>query len=156
MALFIPSNAANTPLQLAALEAGRSAFRYVKGRLQRDVLVLDVTTPQVLDDVLADGLPGELHAAVACTRARKVVLNLAEVKAVCSGAFAALLEVQQALRERGGRLVLCGLSGVLAEAFHIVGLSDTRGRAAPFETEPDVAAAVARVTEASAVGSAAG
>jgi anti-anti-sigma factor len=155
MALFIPSRTA-TELQVTALQAGRPAFRYAKGRVQGDVLVLDVTAPQLLDDVLADGFPGELHAALTCSRARKVVLNLAEVKAVCSGALVALLEVQQAVRNRGGRLVLCGLSGVLAEAFHIVGLSQTPGRPAPFETAPEVAAALTRLTETAGVRGAAG
>jgi anti-anti-sigma regulatory factor len=143
MALFIPSNLATVELQLAALEAGRPAFRYVKGRMQGDVLVLEITAPQLLDDVLADGFAGELHAAMACSRARKVVLNLAEVKAACSGAFAALLDLQQALCGRGGRLVLCGLSGPLVAAFHIAGLTAAPGLAAPLETRPDVPAALA-------------
>jgi anti-anti-sigma factor len=143
MALFIPSNVATVELQLAALEAGRPAFRYVKGKVQEHALVLGITAPQLLDDVLADGLPGELHAALACSAARNVVLHLEEVKAVCSGAFAALIDLQQALRGRGGQLVLCGLSGPLAEAFHIVGLTGTPGPAAAFETRPDVPAALA-------------
>jgi hypothetical protein len=60
-----------------------------------------------------------------------------------------LLQLHAALKERHGRVVLCHVAPPVQEVLHLTRLiSTSRSSQAPFEEQPDVAAAVARLTAA--------
>jgi len=143
MALFIPAARRSSGALTAFLGAG-PPHRYVKGHIDQGVLVLTVLTAQLLDDDLADDFLDELVAAVAQCGAQKVVLDFRAVKSIGSAALGRLLSFRERLCERGGRLLLCGLSPNVAEVFHIAELAGSSPSAgAAFEMRPDVPTAVA-------------
>jgi anti-anti-sigma factor len=118
--------------------------RHLKSRTERGVLILTVTEPQVRGDALVNGLRHDLLAAVAGVRAPKVVLDFHTVTALSSEGFRPLLSLRRTVEEQGGRLVLCNLTPVVAQAFQVTRMiSSSRSSAATFEVQPDLAAAVA-------------
>jgi anti-anti-sigma factor len=133
--------ASNTADTLKALMEVGLHYRHIKTATDRGVLALTITSSQLLDDVIADGFLQELLAAVAQAGIQKVVVDFQAVKAICTGVFQALLELKAHIQKTSGRLVLCGLSPAVQEVFHLAGLA--AGAGAPFETSPDVEAAVA-------------
>ena len=117
--------------------------RHWRGCLEQGVVVITITTPQLLDDVLADGFFAELTAAITATGVNKVILDFLHVKSICAEAICPLHQLADSLRDRSGRLVLCGLCPYLAEVFHIDALCEGRSAQAPFATQVDVGGAVA-------------
>jgi anti-anti-sigma factor len=115
-------------------------YRHIKTATHNGVLVLTITSSQLLDDVIADGFLQELLAAVASAGIGKVVVDFQAVKAICTAVFQTLLELKAHIEKTGGRLVLCGLSSAVREVFHVAGLA--AGAGTPFESAPDVVAAV--------------
>jgi anti-anti-sigma regulatory factor len=72
------------------------------------------------------------------------VLDFQGVTYLSSVAFRPLLSLHRKLKERGGRLVLCGMSERVAEVFYVTRLVSAAGTpAAPFDLQADVPAAVA-------------
>lgn len=107
-------------------------------------VVLRLTNAQVEGDPISDALREDLLTAVTGSDAAHVVLDFRSVNYLSSVAFRPLLSLRRKLKERGGRLVLCGMSQPVAEVFHVTRLVSTGGSsAAPFELQPDVPAAVA-------------
>src|SRR5690242_3003523 len=84
----------------AVWELGRPS-RHFQSAMDQGVLVLTITTPQLLDDVLADGFSQDLLTAVANSGVPGVVLDFREVKAVCSAACGLLLHLQRRVQEGG-------------------------------------------------------
>jgi anti-anti-sigma regulatory factor len=139
-----PPDCAPDPLH-TAFQQGVN-FRHVRAHLDDDSLVLTVTAPQLLDDVLADGFYQELAAAVTQAGARNVVFDMHAVIAICSGCMEPLLALRKLLAEQGGRLALCGLSPLVLEVFHLAELADsTAGEGSGFRIEPDVPSALTAV-----------
>jgi len=79
----------------------------------------------------------ETHALAGLAPGDTVVVNLALVERLPSRFYAVLLLVRQAVRARGARLVLCGLRGLVAELFTLL------GAAAVFDIAPTEAAIAA-------------
>src|SRR5262249_26210374 len=124
-------------------------YRHLKVRLEQQVLVLSVTTPQLRGDELADELGAELLDAVACHATHRVVLDLAAVQYLSSVTFRPLLQLYARINELHGRVVLCSMSEVVAEVLQLTRMVSTSGsHSAPFEQQPDVPAAVASLTKA--------
>jgi anti-anti-sigma factor len=112
--------------------------------LECPVIVLGITEPQLQGDPVADALREDLLAAVDRSGARSVVLDFGRVTYVSSVAFRPLLSLHRKLKQRGGRLVLCGMNERVTEVFHVTRLISTTGTsAAPFESQANVPAAVA-------------
>jgi anti-anti-sigma factor len=121
-------------------------YRHLTSHTEQGVLVLTLTVPQVRGDDLAEQLRDELLAAAA--GADRVVLDMHHVTYLSSVAFRPLLQLQGALKERGGRVVLCHLAEPVQEVLHLTRLiSTSRSSQAPFDERPDVAAAVASLTQ---------
>jgi len=124
-------------------------YRYLKVRVERDVLVLSVT-PQELRSTQFDvinGLRDEMLAAAGETKAGKVVVDLSAVEQVGSASFRPLLSLRRKLHDSNGELVLCGLQPNVREVFLVTRLIDTAGsQGAPFGAAADVSAAVARLS----------
>jgi anti-anti-sigma factor len=119
-------------------------YRHIKTGMERDVLVITITSSQVLDDMLADGFTQELLAAAAQAAHANVALDFHAVTAICTGVFRSLLELNSHVQKKGGRLALCGLSPAVEEVFHLAGLVD--GVGAPFEICPQPEAAIASLS----------
>ena len=100
-------------------------------------------------DQLADELRDELLAQYLATSALHVVLDFQDVRYLSSSGFRPLLRLSRQVREREGRLVLCGLTKEVEEVFSITRLiNSNRMIPAPFESQPNVAAAVASLYHA--------
>lgn len=119
--------------------------RHLKSHVEQGVLVLALVENQILDDAVAEAVRLELLMALAQSRARKVVLDFHGVKSVSSAIFRPLLSLQGRLTEQGGHLVLCAMTGLVAQVFRMTGL--IVGPSAPFTAEDDVTAAVARLNQ---------
>lgn len=112
--------------------------------LTRGVLVLTVLEPQLHGDRQVNTFRHELDQAVADSGTKDIVLDFRNVRSLSSAAFRPLLSLRRNLEALGGRLVLCQLTPVVAEAFQatrVVGGSRTS--AAAFEVQPTLAAALA-------------
>jgi anti-anti-sigma factor len=89
-------------------------------------------------------LRNELIAAVAETGAKKIVLDMSNVESVSSVAFRPLLSLRRVVEDSGARMVLCGLSELVAEVFHATRLLISgHSSVAPFEARPDLPSALA-------------
>lgn len=107
------------------------------------VLILTLADKEVRGDTLADALRDEFNAAADRSGASKIVVDFREVTFLASVGFRPLLALHQRVKAAGGRVVLCHLSLDVAETMRVTRFIDTAGsRAAPFEVQPDVPAAV--------------
>jgi anti-anti-sigma factor len=123
-------------------------YRHLKERTEQQVLVLTVTAPQLRGDELADELGAELLDAATRHKANRVVLDLGAVQYLSSVIFRPLLQLHAKMKEVQGRVVLCCMSEVVAEVLQLTRMVSTSGSSqAPFEQQPDVAAAVASLTK---------
>ena len=114
--------------------------RYV----QCPVLVLRVTESQVMGDTVADALRDEMLALYEQTGATHVVIDMEQVTYLSSAGIRPLLALNRQVRDREGRLVLCGLTRDVEGVFVATRLiSTTRSVPATFENAADVATAVA-------------
>lgn len=130
------------PIRTAAAQGG-AQYRHLKSTTDGDVLVLTMTTPQLLDDVVEQGLLQELLLAVQACHGCKVVVDMHQVKAASSAALRPLVALYRALRERGGRLVICGLTPFVAEVIHLAEVVHDDGRSGPLDERATLAEAVA-------------
>src|SRR5438270_2651104 len=118
-------------------------YSHIQARVERGVLVLTVLEAELRTDRVVDGLRDEVFEAVGRQGTGKVVLDLHQVRYLASAGFQPLILLHRKLQAEGGRLVLCGLSPVLDEVFRVTKLMRNSGvPGAPFESEPDVAAAL--------------
>lgn len=125
-----------------------ASYRYIACRTEQEILVLTITAAKIQDDEMGETLGREFLAAVAQTGLRKVVIDFQNTKYMSSVAFRPLLLLRQHLRERGGRMMLCGLSPIIGDVFYTTRLASSSGAStAPFQLEPDVAAAIARLNQ---------
>jgi anti-anti-sigma factor len=108
--------------------------------------VLRITEAQVHGDALAETLRDELLAAYQQSGALHVVIDMAEITYLASAGIRPLLGLNRRLHENGGRLVLAGLQPEIASVLSITRLiSMSDSTAGTFDTQPDVASAVASV-----------
>jgi len=122
-------------------------YRLLQVRAEGDVLVLTLTEAQVEGDSIAQSLQAELLAAASAAAARKVIVDFQNVKYISSVAFSPLLALRRHLNGTGGRLVVCGLNEMVGDIFYTTKMVSPSGTfAAPFEMQPDVAAAVAALS----------
>ncbi len=107
------------------------------------VLILTLRVSEVRGDESCAAIERAFTAEVDRSGATKVVIDASAVTYMNSAGFRALLGLYHKLKKAGGRIVLCGLSDMVSEVLHVLRFVDTSGaRPAPFEVQPDVAAAV--------------
>jgi anti-anti-sigma factor len=110
------------------------------------VVVLKISVAEVRGDPLADALRSEMLAVYVQSNAQHAVLDFSGVTYMASTGFRPLLSLNRVVRQREGRLILCGLNPDVAEVFAVTRLIDTSGATkATFETFADVPTAVAEV-----------
>jgi anti-anti-sigma factor len=118
----------------------------LESALERGVLVLTVTRRSIEGDEVADALRQELLALVERAEVKKVVIDLSRARYVSSIAFWPLLSLRRRLQDKGGRLIICGLTGAVADVFQTTKMVSAAGTAdAPFEVAADRAAAIAHL-----------
>jgi anti-anti-sigma factor len=123
-------------------------YRYLKIDTVQDVLVVTLAPSKLEGDDMAQCILMDLQAAVAHAKADKVVLNLEHVEYLTSANFRPFLGLQKQLKAAGGRMVLCGLTERVLEMFQLMRLlGPTPPYSGYFEAQPDVDAAVARLTD---------
>jgi anti-anti-sigma regulatory factor len=135
----------STPLGLALGSRWRSRHVICRQR-GKDLLVATIVMAHLLDDAAVEGVYEDL-GAIAASGAGKVVVDFEQVKGISHTLLPLLHRLAQHVRERGGRLVLCGLAPALAEMFHL----DTLARAgesshAQLQLVPDAETAIARLS----------
>jgi anti-anti-sigma factor len=119
-------------------------YRHLKCATDQGVLILTITKEQLLDELVLEALRLELLAAVSSSAARNVVLDFHQVKYFASAAYRVLISLQKMTHERGGHLVLCNLSALVAEILRLTGLIGAIGPfTAPFDTQEDLPSAMA-------------
>ncbi len=118
----------------------------LESALDRGVLVLAVNRKSIEGDEVAEALRKELLEVVDRSAARRVVMDLSRVCYLSSIAFWPLLSLRRRLADQGGRLVICGLTGTVADVFETTKMISATGPAdAPFEVAADRAEAVVRL-----------
>ena len=121
-------------------------YQHLKAGVDQNVLVLTITERELQDEGLADALGEEFLEAVAQFTAHQVVIDMRNLKYMSSVAFRPLLRLRSKLQKSGGRMILCGLAATVGDIFYTTKMLSKSGVfEAPFETEPDVAAAVERL-----------
>jgi anti-anti-sigma factor len=121
----------------------------VQSSLENGVLVLTILWGQVEGEDAAHALGREIQEAVGSTGATAVVVDLQHTRFVSSAFFWPLLNLRRQLQAKGGRLLICGLSGAVEDVFCTTRMVSTGGAVdAPFQMAPDRAAAVARLSAA--------
>jgi anti-sigma B factor antagonist len=126
----------------------RPTFDHVRASLHNDVLVLTFLDAELADDEMVHSLRMELLTAVNDQAVHKVVLDLRNVTYLSSAALRPFLSLKQQMKERGGRVLLCGLAPVLAEVFRVTRLIEQdQGLPGIFETVADVPAALAQLAK---------
>jgi anti-anti-sigma factor len=80
--------------------------------------------------------------------ATRVVLDLGGVQYLSSVIFRPLLQLHAKMKETQGRVVICSMTEVVAEVLQLTRMVSSSGaHPAPFEQQPDVAAAIASLTQ---------
>jgi anti-anti-sigma factor len=92
-------------------------FRHISSRESRGVLILAMELQRISSYELAEAMGCELLDAVEGRPTPKVVVDLTKLVYMSSVAYGPLITLRSRVREAGGRLVLCGLSGVVKEVF---------------------------------------
>src|SRR5262249_49941881 len=112
-------------------------YRHLKWAVERGVLVLTILEAELRSEPLIDALRQEMFDAVERHGTGSVVVDLQQVRYLASAGFHPLLVLRQKLQEKGGRMVLCGLSPILSEVFRVTKLVRSGTSAtAPFDSEP--------------------
>jgi anti-anti-sigma factor len=108
------------------------------------VLVLTIVDNRLWDEKPCAELRNELITAVAETGAKKIVLDMSNVDSVSSVAFRPLLSLRRVVEDARARMVLCGLSELVAEVFRATRLLISgHSSVAPFEARSDLPSAIA-------------
>jgi anti-anti-sigma regulatory factor len=124
----------------------QTAQPYFEPAVEQGVLVLSVTRRQIEGEDIAAGMKDELESLVDQFQATRVVIDFSRCRYVSSIAFWPLLALRRRLADTQGRMMVCGLTGVVYEVFATTKMVSSNGTsAAPFEMAPDRAAAVSRL-----------
>ncbi len=91
------------------------------------LVVLKINEAEVRGDPLADAMRSEMLAVYLQSNAQHAVLDFSGVTYLASTGFRPLLSLNRVVRQRQGRLVLCGLNPDVAEVFAVTRLIDTSG-----------------------------
>jgi anti-anti-sigma factor len=121
------------------------AFDHLRTSTHNDVLVLTFLDAELAADETVHSVRMELLTAVNDPAVHKVVLDLHKVTYLSSAAMRPFLSLKQKMKERGGRVVLCGLAPKLGEVLRVTRLIEQdQGLPGIFESVSDVPAALAQ------------
>lgn len=89
------------------------------------VLVIDVAAAQLSALGMADDFTVELERLLTARSERRWVMNFGAVAFLVTPVIGTLIRINNALREAGGRLALCGLSPNIRQVLKLVRLDET-------------------------------
>jgi len=92
-------------------------FRHILVREDRGILILTIEIARISSYELAEAMGRELLAAVEGRAAPRVVVDLGKLTYMSSVGYGPLITLRSRVRADGGRVILCGLSGVVKEVF---------------------------------------
>src|SRR5215470_16797478 len=95
------------------------------------VVVVRLAVAELKGDDLADEVREQLLTLYHRALAANVVIDCQGVTYLSSAGFRPLLSLQRAVRERGGRVVLCNLDPKVAEVFGVMRLIGGSGVSRP-------------------------
>jgi anti-anti-sigma factor len=128
-----------------------ASYRHIRCATEKGVLVITIAVPQVEGIEISTLLRDEMLQALDASDCTRVAIDFQHTKYISSVAFRPLLVLWRRLKELNGRMMVCGLSPVVGDVFYTTKMVNSGGTvSAPFELETDVAAAVARLSEAAA------
>jgi anti-anti-sigma regulatory factor len=123
-------------------------FKHLKCRVEQGILVLALTDMEILSEGTTEDLRLELLSAVSSHDNLKVVIDFQAVQIISTLCLRALLAFRRHLRERGGQALLCNLCSPVAEVLFTTRMvSPSPSALIPFALAPDVATAVAHLSE---------
>ena len=99
-----------------------SSFRHISARESSGVLILTIELQRVGSYELAEAMGRELIDAIQGKPSPKVVVDLGKLVYMSSVGYGPLISLRGRVREAGGRLILCGLAGVVKEMFELTRL----------------------------------
>ncbi len=121
----------------------------LQSSVEDGVLVLTLLWSHIEGEEAAHVLGRDIQEALTRTGAKAVVVDMQHTRFVSSVAFWPLLNLRRQLQQKGGRLLICGLSGAVEDVFCTTKMVSTGGGVdAPFQMAPDRAAAVALLSAA--------
>lgn len=124
----------------------KMAYQHLTSGIRDGVLVLTVTLKGIDDHDVASALRDELIDAVSAAQTNQVAVDLAALDYISSAGFLPLLVLSRHIADVGGELVLCNLSRFVDEVFMATRLiSSDPSHTAPFQSEPTLTAAIARL-----------
>src|SRR5262245_65250309 len=94
------------------------SFHVLTDDLPEGVMVIEVRLMQLLDEQ-ADGLRRELATLIKEHKPRLAVLDLKRVTVISSLGVGVVVSLLKRVREQRGELVLCGLTPMVEEVFHL-------------------------------------
>lgn len=103
------------------------------------VVVAEIVVPRLFDPAVVDRLDQDLHAVVGVDD--DVILDLTRVRFISSAMLGRMVMLWMGAQRHGRRVVLCGVTGTLAEILRIAGLHQR------VQVHPDVATALAELRE---------
>ncbi len=107
---------------------------------------MTIAQPRLQGEEIAHELREALREAVEESGVNRVVIDFCHARYLSSAAFWPLLSLRKKLRDEGGRMMICGLTGDVEDVFTTTKMISTGGSAdAPFEVAADPSAAVARL-----------
>ena len=92
-------------------------FRHISVREDRGVLILTIELARISSYEAAEAMGRELIDAVQGKPAPRVVVDLSKLAYMSSVGYGPLITVRSRVRAEDGRLILCGLSGVVKDVF---------------------------------------
>jgi anti-anti-sigma factor len=102
-----------------------------------------ISPSRLFGDQLSEALRDELLAFLEQTAARDIILDLSQVRYLSSAGISPLLALNKAMHERGGRLILVGMTPDVEGVLAATRLISTGKAPAPFEHQPDIPSAAA-------------
>jgi stage II sporulation protein AA (anti-sigma F factor antagonist) len=122
-----------------------SKFAHISCRKESGILVILLEERRIQGDDLGDAIRQELLAAVQQHNASNVAIDFGKVEYLSTAGFRPLLSLHRKLSESRGRMIFFNLAPETEEVFTVTRLiSPSRSSPSPFESAPDLAAALAR------------
>jgi len=92
-------------------------FQHISAREERGVLILAIELARISSYEQAEAMGRELIAAVEGKPAPKVVVDMSKLTYMSSVGYGPLITLRSRVRADNGRIILCGLSGVVKDVF---------------------------------------
>ncbi|MCP4589128.1 MAG: STAS domain-containing protein [bacterium] len=87
-----------------------------------EVTIVTFSETSIIEAQLIENIKREMFALVEDQERSKLVLNLSKVQYLSSSALGVLIPLHEKTKERGGRLILCGVNQDIRKVFKITKL----------------------------------